>query len=169
MTEEEQKQQAELEAQQKKEQLEAERKSLEGKSTQELLNMIFETRGEARDRRLETKKLQEEIEKFKSKQTKEEEDKMKQQGELQKLLELKEQELASLKPKADEFERLRTSEIEEAKKTLGDKWDEEYSNLSLVALRKMVSVLSAKAADPNLDNGKNDDKPSKQVVSSVES
>lgn len=111
----------------------------------------------------ENKELISQRDKVKEAKRKEEEDKLKAQGELQKLLDAKEKEIEeltkTLKPKADAFEQLRQSEIEDAKKTLGDKWDDEYSNLSLTALRKMVSTLSAKKPDPKIDPGTDGTKP----------
>lgn len=89
--------------------------------------------------------------KAKEAKRKEEEDKLKQQGELQKLLDAKEKELESVKVKADAFESLRQSEIEDAKKSLGDKWLDEYENLSLPTLRKTVELLSDKKKVPGTD------------------
>ena len=91
--------------------------------------------------------------KAKEAKRKEEEDKLKQQGELQKLLDAKELELTQLKTKADAFEELRTTEIDEAKKALGDKWLDEYANLSLTALRKTVQLFQAKSKVATTDNG----------------
>lgn len=107
----------------------------------------------------EIKSYKEKLEKIDTDTRKAEEDKLKAQGELQKLLDAKEKEIEdlnkTLKPKADAFEQFKVSKIEQAKKTLGDKWDEEYSNLSLTALDKIINTISAKNPDPNPDGGPN--------------
>jgi len=99
--------------------------------------------------------------KAKESKRKEEEEKLKQQGEYKELLDAKEKELADVRIKADAFEQLRTSEIEESKKLLGDKWDDEYGNLSLTALRKTVQLLSKKEKVPGSDNGEHLNDPPK--------
>lgn len=113
----------------------------------------------------ENKELIASRDKAKEAKRKEEEDKLKQQGELQKLLDAKEKELESIKIKADAFEQLRQAEIDEAKKALGDKWLEEYENLSLVALRKTVQLLSDKKKVPGTDGAdKIPDPPKTQLT-----
>lgn len=105
----------------------------------------------------ENKDLISQRDKLKDAKRKEAEDKLKADGELQKLLDAKEAELSGLKQKADAFEALRNSEIEEAKKTLGDKWSDDYSLLPLSTLRKTVQLLSTKPIIPGTDNGKGSD------------
>ena len=115
----------------------------------------------------ENKELIAARDKAKEAKRKEEEDKLKQKGELQKLLDNKDIELSEkdktledLKTKADAFEQLRTAEIDEAKKSLGDKWLDEYANLSLPALRKTVTALKAQLIKiPGTDNGGGGDPP----------
>ena len=101
----------------------------------------------------ENKDLIAQRDKAKDAKRKEEEDKLKQQGELQKLLDAKEIEVIQLKTKADAFEELRTTEIDEAKKALGDKWLDEYANLSLIALRKTVQLFAVNKKVPGVDDG----------------
>ena len=103
--------------------------------------------------------------KAKESKRKEEEEKLKQQGEYKELLDAKEKENEALKVKADAFEQLRTSEIEESKKLLGEKWDDEYGNLSLSALRKTVKLLSVKEKVAGTDNGEHlSDPPKTQLT-----
>lgn len=109
----------------------------------------------------ENKELIASRDKAKEAKRKEEEDKLKQQGELQKLLDAKEKELESIKVKADAFEQLRQAEIEEAKKTLGDKWVDEYENLSLPTLRKTVQLLFDKKKVEGTDKGEGLNDPPK--------
>ena len=106
--------------------------------------------------------------KAKEAKRKEEEDKLKQQGEYKELLNAKEKENEALKVKADAFEQLRTSEIEEAKKTLGDKWDDEYGNLSLSSLRKTVQLLSKKEKVAGTDNGEHISDPPKTQLTEAQ-
>lgn len=88
-----------------------------------------------------------------------EEEKLKAQGELQKLLDAKQKELddtkvqlGSLKQKADAFDELENQEREEAKTKLGDKYDEGYANLPIKTLRKLVSTVIVNNAI-DTDNG----------------
>ena len=104
--------------------------------------------------------LEKDMEKINADKRKEEEDKLKEKGEFQKLLDAKEKEFEAIKPKADAFDELRLSEIEEAKKSLGDKWLDEYANLSLPTLRKTVTALKAQLVRiPSTDNGGGGDPP----------
>ena len=115
----------------------------------------------------ENKELISARDKAKEAKRKEEEDKLKQKGELQKLLDNKDIELGEkdkileeLKTKADAFEQLRTAEIDEAKKSLGEKWLDEYANLTLPTLRKTVTALKAQLISiPSTDNGGGGDPP----------
>ena len=115
----------------------------------------------------ENKELISARDKAKEAKRKEEEDKLKQKGELQKLLDNKDIELSEkdktlgeLQIEADAFRQLRTAEIDEAKKSLGDKWLDEYANLSLPTLRKTVTALKAQLIKiPSTDNGGGGDPP----------
>ena len=106
----------------------------------------------------ENKELIQSRDKAKEAKRKEEEDKLKQQGELQKLLDAKETELTGVKTKADAFDELWKMEIEEAKKTLGDKWLDEYSNLSIAGLRKTTQLFTTSKKVAGTDDGRSDGK-----------
>ena len=160
MTEEEKKA-AEAKA---KEELEAQKKSLEGKSADELIDIIRQTRSEAKDRRLKERELEEELQKMKDAQKAKEEAKLKEDGKLKELIEAKEKELSNFqsevttyKTKAEEFEQFKQSKIDDAKKKLGDKWDEDYSKLSLTALDKLVNSLTLEGKNINVDKGSKGD------------
>jgi len=135
--------------------------TLDDLSVEELRSAVLQTRSEAKAYRLSLRELQKEKEQSDAQKRKEAEDKLKEKGEYQKLLDAKEKELADVRIKADAFEQLRTSEIEESKKLLGDKWDDEYGNLSLTALRKTVQLLSKKEKVPGSDNGEHLNDPPK--------
>lgn len=112
----------------------------------------------------ENKDLISQRDKAKDAKRKEEEDKLKQQGELQKLLDVKETELTQLKTKADAFDELRLTEVDEAKKALGDKWLDEYANLSLAALRKTVQLFAVNKKVAGTDNGNMGDPVTTQLT-----
>ena len=138
--------------------------TLDDLSADELIDIVRQTRAEAKTYRVSLRELQKEKEQLDAVKRKEEDDKLKQKGEYTKLLDAKEKEVEALKVKADAFEQLRTSEIEEAKKTLGEKWDDEYGNLSLTALRKTVQLLNVKENVAGSDNGKIVDQPKLQLT-----
>jgi len=105
------------------------------------------------------KKLEVERDILEAKQKAKEEDKLKEDGKLQELIDAKnlelsekESELGTLKTKADEFEEFKNSKIEEAKSKLGDKWSDEYAKLSLTAIDKLVKTFELKPS-PKGDNG----------------
>ncbi len=139
--------------------------TLDDLSADELKDIVRQTRAEAKTYRLSLRELQKEKEQIESVKRKEQEEKLKADGEYQKLLAEKEKEIESMKPKASAFEQLRQVEIEEAKKTLNDKWDDEYETLSIPALRKTVSLLStSKLKVDGVDDGKIPEPPKVQLT-----
>jgi len=81
-------------------------------------------------------------------------------GKLQELIDSTKIELAETKSKleaaeseAEESKTFRGAKIEEYKKKLGDKWQEDYSNLSLIALDKLTSQLLGVKPSPATDKG----------------
>jgi DNA gyrase/topoisomerase IV subunit A len=127
-------------------------------SPSELIEIIRQTRSEAKEKRLLNKELSERIAEIDKAKLLEEQKKLEEEGKFKELLTAKEIEIENLnktlKPKAEEYDKFRQEEIEQVKKILGDKWDDEFSNLSLPALRKMAVTLSKKP-EPNLDGGSN--------------
>ena len=138
--------------------------TLKDLSTDELVDIIRQTRKEAKDHRLKARDLADKLEQTDSEKRKGLEDKMKADGEIQKLLEQRDKELESMKPKAEAFEHLRMAEIEDAKRILGDDWDEEYSNLSITALRRTIQLLEERRAVAGADNGKIPEPPKVQLT-----
>lgn len=139
--------------------------TLDDLSADELKDIVRQTRAEAKTYRLSLRELQKEKEQFETAKKKEQEDKLKAEGEYQKLLAEREKEILAIKPKADAFEQLRQAEIEEAKKSLGEKWDDEYQNLSIPALRKTMSLLSSsKMKVDGVDDGKIPEPPKVQLT-----
>lgn len=131
----------------------------------ELIDIIRSTRKEAGSYRTELKKLKEKQDQLDAEKRKEEEDKLKAEGDYKKLLADKEKEIESIKPKADAFEKLRLDEIEDAKKALGDQWLDEYSNLSITALRKTVqSLTKVKTKVDGVDDGRAKDPPKVELT-----
>ena len=142
--------------------------TLDDLSADELRNIVRETRSEAKTYRVSLRELQKEKEQLDAVKRKEADDKLKEKGKFEELLNAKEKELADARVKADAFEQLRTSEIEEAKKLLGEKWDDEYGNLSLTSLRKTVQLLSKKEKVPGTDNGEHPSDPPKTQLSDAQ-
>ena len=139
--------------------------TLDDLSADELKDIVRQTRAEAKTYRLSLRELQKEKEQFETAKKTEQENKLKADGEFQKLLAERDKEILAIKPKADAFEQLRQVEIEEAKKSLGEKWDDEYQNLSIPALRKTMSLLStSKAKVDGVDDGKIPDPPKVQLT-----
>lgn len=139
--------------------------TLDDLSADELKDIVRQTRAEAKTYRLSLRELQKEKEQFETAKKTEQENKLKADGEYQKLLAERDKEIQSIKPKADAFEQLRQAEIEEAKKSLGDKWDDEYQSLSIPALRKTTSLLSSsKMKVDGVDDGKIPDPPKVQLT-----
>ena len=143
----------------KKEAYEKAQNTLKEKSNEDLISIINDTRTEARDRRYEKKELEEELVRMKAEQKAKVDAKLVEEGKLQELIDsqLKELsdkgiELDTLKVKADEFTEFKASKIEDAKKKLGEHWNEEYANLSLSAIDNLVKTMVDKPS-PAGDNG----------------
>ena len=147
-------------------QLEAEKKAafekaqndLKQKSVEDLVTIINDTRSEARDRRLKEKELEADLEKIRVADKEKEDAKLIEDGKLQELidsgkLELSntQTEMAGWKTKAEEMETFKAEMIAANKKALGDKWNDEYGNLSLIAQDKLVKSMVAKES-PKGDN-----------------
>ena len=139
--------------------------TLDDLSADELKDIVRQTRSEAKTYRVSLRELQKEKEQTDAQKRKEAEDKLKEKGEYQKLLDAKDIENQSLKVKADAHDALVASDIEESKKLLGEKWDDEYANLSITARRKTVKLLSVKEKVAGTDNGEHlSDPPKTQLT-----
>lgn len=132
---------------------------LKEKSNEDLITIINDVNTEARDRRMEKNKLEDDLKKLVDEQKKREENKLIEDGKLKELIEAKTSELSDmgikvsdLQIKADEFSEFKASKIEAAKAKLGDKWQEGYAKLSLLELDNLVNTMSEKSVITG-DNG----------------
>lgn len=107
----------------------------------------------------ELKSLKDKNQSYELERKKAEEAKLKEQGDLQKLLDAKEKELEelnakvkNLETKATAFDELENQERADAKKTLGDNWDEGYNDIPIKTLRKLVNTVKTPSAIGS-DNG----------------
>lgn len=158
MTDEEIKQ-AELE---KQKSAEAEKKSLEGKSATELIDIIRETRTEAKERRLKNKELEERLNLIETDKQKAETEKKIAEGkkdeviaELQKKITDQEKDFEPVKEKAKKYDDYDAAKRADLKSKLGESWMDSFNMMSLIELEKLATKL-----DPNIkladhDNGTN--------------
>ena len=140
---------------------EAKAKELSNKSVEELINEIHSTRSEAKERRLKERLLEEEISKMKAAQKKIDDDKLIADGKLQELLDSKTIELTDIQSERDKFKleaeeskKFKASKVEGYKTELGDKWNPDFENLSLIALDDLVAMTAGKNKI-NTDDGSN--------------
>lgn len=149
----------ELDAQQKKDQLEAERKSLEGKSTQQLLDIIFETRSEARDRRLKEQELSKRLEKIESDKTEEEKKKKIEEGKQGEVITELTDKLKKAEEKAKKFDEYDSTKRVKLKEIFGEKWMPSFEKpevVPLIELEDLASKLTNSGESLlDSDNGKN--------------
>jgi hypothetical protein len=106
---------------------------LDSLDVKQLISIIEDTRGEAASRRIEAKQLKEKLEAIELKEAKEAEEKLKKNGDYEKILSEKEAKLA---------DEIRAMEIESAKKIFGDNWKDEFENLSIPALKNLTAMVS---------------------------
>lgn len=115
---------------------------LDSLDVKQLISIIEDTRGEAASRRIEAKQLKEKLEAIELKEAKEAEEKLKKNGDYEKILSEKEAKIAELSIKAKLADEIRAMEIESAKKIFGDNWKDEFENLSLPALKNLTAMVS---------------------------
>lgn len=118
---------------------------LDSLDVKQLISIIEDTRGEAASRRIEAKQLKEKLEAIELKEAKEAEEKLKKNGDYEKILSEKETLISGLSEKAKAFDEYYNSEIENAKKVLGENWEDEFSKLSLPAIKKLTSTFTKEA------------------------
>lgn len=145
---------------------EAEEKAaeLKTKSVEELAELLSSTRSEAKQRRLNERGLEEEIAKMKADIKAKEDAKLLEDGKVQELLDAKlleltelQSELGKVKIVAEESTNFKAAQVEIYKKKMGSKWNDEYANLSLIALDVLVNNLTPKKV--GTDNGADIDHP----------
>lgn len=122
----------------------------------------------------ELKSLKDKNTEYENNRKKEAEEKLKQDGELQKLLDVKQSEidnlksqLQSFKVKADAYDELENQERLLAKDKLGEKWDEDYNNIPIKTLRKIISTVSIPNAIHS-DNGSGIKTPTKITLTKAQ-
>lgn len=104
-------------------------------------------------------RLEVELDGIKAKQKADTDAKLIADGKLQELIDTqksdlatKQTELDTAKTEAEESKTFKAAKVEEYKKKLGDKWNNEYGKLSLIALDALVNSMVAKA-DIKTDGG----------------
>lgn len=140
----------------------AEKNALEGKSASELIDIIRETRTEAKDRRLKAKELEEKLSAIEAERQKQEQDKKIEQGKLSEVVEElknklaeKDKEFEPVKQKAEKYDEYDKSKRETLKGTLGNKWLNSFETMPLLDLETLASHLTSSVKLPDSDNGKN--------------
>ena len=119
-----------------------EHSDLENLDPKELVKLIRATRSEAAANRVKAKELEAKLDGFQTKENKLKEEELKKKGEYQTLLTEKDAKIVELDKKAKLFDEYYTSEVESVKKTMGENWVEEFSNLSLTALKKLAATMT---------------------------
>ncbi len=104
-------------------------------------------------------RLEVELDGIKAKQKADADAKLIEDGKLQELIDtqksdlaIKQTELDTAKVEAEESKTFKAAKVEEYKKKLGDKWNDEYGKLSLIALDVLVNSMVAKS-DIETDDG----------------
>ena len=147
MTEEEKQAAAE------KERLENEKKSLGEKDSSELIDMIRELRGEAKDRRLKAKELEDKLNEFQVQKQKEEQDKKLAEGKKDEvIIDLTKQleEANKIVKSHKDYENAKRSSIKDLMK---DDWLESFNLIPLSDLEKIASKYDKDNHFFSSDNG----------------
>ena len=154
--------------------VETEQKStLEGKSADELIEIIRETRKEAKERRLKEKEVSEKLSQLEAKIGEEEQNKKIAEGkkdevilELQQKLKLKDDEYKPVIEKATKYDEYDSAKRDELKESLQDSWMTSFDTMPLIELEKLASKLT-NVKLPDSDNGSNK-KPSPKEYFTLE-
>lgn len=135
----------------------AEHGKLLGLTPEEYIQMIRETRNEAKDRRLKLKELTEKLSAYEKRETEEREKKLKESGELQTLLDEKDKLINEYKPKVEEFEKYIDKKKRAVKSELeaAGVWSESLSKLSLIDLENIAEKFKTKTPTDNSKGFKN--------------
>jgi len=146
MTDEEKKAE-ELAKETKRIAFEKQQDELKALSTDRLIDIVNETRGEARDYRLELKEIKNTIESLRGDKEKEEQEKKIAEGKKDEVIIELTEKLASVTVKAKEWEDYNTQKREVIKKTIGDNWLESFVNMALNDLETLANKFNgAKSA-----------------------
>jgi hypothetical protein len=155
-----------------KNQQEAEKSTLEGKSVGELLDIIKSTRNEAKERRLSEKELKDKLAQLEAKLSDDEQAKKIAEGkkdevilELQQKLKTKDDEYKPFIDKATKYDEYDSSKRNQLKEVLKDKWLPSFDNIPLIDLETLASQLSSGKKLLDTDNGKSKQHISEDVFS----
>jgi hypothetical protein len=155
-----------------KNQQEAEKSTLEGKSVGELLDIIKSTRNEAKERRLSEKELKDKLAQLEAKLSDDEQAKKIAEGkkdevilELQQKLKIKDDEYKPFIDKATKYDEYDSSKRNQLKEVLKDKWLPSFDNIPLIDLETLASQLSSGKKLLDTDNGKSKQHISEDVFS----
>lgn len=135
--------------------LEAQKKSLEGKSADELIEIIRETRNEAKERRLKEKELSDKLSAFESEKDKAAQEKKIAEGKKDEVINELTDKMKIFEAKAKQFDEYDKSKRDLLKKEIGDdNWLGSFDNLSLIDLEKLAIKFNAGVKLIHTDNGK---------------
>lgn len=142
--------------------VEAEKSTLEGKSADELIEIIRETRKEAKDRRLKVTELSDKLSGLEAKINEEEQNKKIAEGkkdevilELQQKLKLKDDEYKPFIEKATKYDEYDSSKRGKLKEALSDGWLSSFETMPLIELEELASRFNAGVKLLDSDNGAN--------------
>ena len=130
---------------------------------EELIDLLKRANAEAKNRRLTNEEIQEELNKFKKKEAKVVEDEKKKKGEYEDIISDLKKQISELEPKANQFDSFRQSEIDSAKEKLGDKWDDNWADLPLPSLKKIVEATSVEMPSQKKVGTDNPQKGNKEI------
>lgn len=135
----------------------AEHGKLLGLTPEEYIQMIRETRNEAKDRRIKLKEVTEKLTAYEQREQEEKEKKLKESGKLQELLEEKDRLINEYKPKVEEFEKYINNKKKAVKSELetAGVWSESLSKLSLTDLENIAEKFKTKTPTDSSKGFKN--------------
>jgi len=139
-----------------------ESKSLEGKTATELIDIIRETRTEAKERRLKNKELEERLNSIETDKQKAETEKKIAEGkkdeviaDLQKKIEDQTKDFEPIKEKAKKYDDYDAAKRADLKSKLGESWMESFNTMALIELEKLATKLDPNIKLVDTDNGTN--------------
>ena len=152
----------------KKKEEDSSQSKLKELSADELIDIIHETRKEAKERRLKEKELSEKLSTLEAKIGEEEQNKKIAEGkkdevilELQQKLKTKDDEYKPFIDKASKYDEYDSSKRTKLKETLKDNWLPSFENMPLIELEELASRLNSGVKLLDTDNGANKKPPPK--------
>lgn len=136
-----------------KAELEAQRKSLEGKSVSELIEIIRETRSEAKERRLKEKELSERLAKIESDKTEEENKKKIEEGKQNEVIIDLQNKLKVFEEKAKRYDEYDLAKRTKLKGVFGEKWLPSFDKPEVIPLIELEDLASKIINDKSFDGG----------------